>query len=301
MNGYNNIYKKRTIGRKPPWLRRKIPAGAAFREVHSLMEQKQLHTVCQEACCPNMGECFSHGTATFLILGDRCTRNCRFCAVPNGPEGPPDPDEPRRVAEAVKSMGLRFVVVTSVTRDDLSDGGADHFARTIEEIKRLVPGTGIEVLVPDFQGSDRALITVLEARPHVLNHNLETVPRLYSAVRSGAEYERSLHLIKRVRDLAPHIPTKSGLMLGLGESPEELRQVLSDLLKVNCRILTLGQYLQPSRQHLPVERFIPPEEFEAWRQTALKMGFTQVASGPFVRSSYHAKELFQTVTPAREN
>jgi lipoic acid synthetase len=281
--------------RKPPWLKRRIPAGATYREVHRILQSSTLHTVCQEAHCPNQGECFSQGTATFLILGDRCTRNCRFCAVAHGPVGPPDIDEPRRVAEAVQSMGLRFVVVTSVTRDDLPDGGSGHFARTIREIRRRVPRARIEVLVPDFQGSDGALRTVVEARPDVINHNLETVPRLYPKVRPGADYHRSLQLLKQVREFSPHIPTKSGLMVGLGESPEELRQALFDLLEVACRILTLGQYLQPSRDHLPVERFLPPEAFEQWREVALEMGFREVASGPFVRSSYRAGELYEAL------
>ena len=281
--------------RKPPWLKRRIPAGATYREVHRILQRCTLHTVCQEAHCPNQGECFSQGTATFLILGDRCTRNCRFCAVAHGPVGPPDIDEPRRVAEAVQSMGLRFVVVTSVTRDDLPDGGSGHFARTIREIRRRVPKARIEVLVPDFQGSDSALRTVVEARPDVINHNLETVPRLYPKVRPGAGYHRSVRLLKQVRGFSPHIPTKSGLMVGLGESPEELRQALFELLEAECRMLTLGQYLQPSRDHLPVERFLPPEAFEQWREVALEMGFREVASGPFVRSSYRAGELYETL------
>ena len=281
--------------RKPPWLKQSIPAGATYQEVHRILQRSKLHTVCQEAHCPNLGECFSQGTATFLILGDRCTRNCRFCAVAHGPIGSPDIEEPRRVAEAVRNMGLRFVVVTSVTRDDLFDGGSGHFAQTIREIRRLVPKARIEVLVPDFQGSDRAVTTVVQARPDVFNHNLETVVRLYPKVRPGADYRRSLQLLKQVGELSPDIPTKSGLMLGLGESPEELRQALFDLLEVECRILTLGQYLQPSRDHLAVERFVPPEEFVEWREVALAMGFREVASGPFVRSSYRAGELYEAL------
>ena len=279
--------------RKPPWLRRRIQAGATYQEVHRIIQRSKLHTVCQEAHCPNLGECFSRGTATFLILGDHCTRNCRFCAVAHGPSGPPDSEEPHRLAEAVQNMGLRYVVVTSVTRDDLSDGGSGHFAQTISEIRRRVPTARIEVLVPDFQGSDSAVTTVVQARPDVFNHNLETVARLYPKVRPGADYRRSLRLLRRVRALSSDMPTKSGLMLGLGESPEELRQALFDLLEVECRILTLGQYLQPSRDHLPVERFLPPEAFEQWREVALEMGFRQVASGPFVRSSYRAGELYE--------
>ena len=278
---------------KPPWLKRPIPSGATYQQIQKLLKRSQLHTVCQEARCPNLGECFSHGTATFLILGDRCTRNCGFCAVAHGPLGPPAPEEPASVAEAVKGMGLRHVVITSVTRDDLSDGGARHFAETIRAIQEKTPDTKVEVLIPDFQGSFSALKTVIDARPHVLNHNIETVPRLYPSVRPGAIYERALQLLMRVKDLDPSIPTKSGLMLGLGETPEEVHQTLLDLLHVGCSILTLGQYLQPSREHLPVERFIPPEEFDRWRERALRMGFLEVASGPFVRSSYHAQELFQ--------
>ncbi len=283
--------KKIALLRKPPWLKRRIPAGAAYQGVRGILNKYDLHTVCQEACCPNQGECFSGGTAAFLILGEKCTRNCRFCAVTQGPVDPPDPMEPLRVAEAVQVMGLSYVVITSVTRDDLADGGAGQFAKTIREIYRQVPGARVEVLVPDFLGSNQALEIVVNARPHVLNHNLETVPRLYPNVRPGADFLRSLSLIGRAGELAPHRATKSGLMLGLGEKPEEVRQVLLDLLEVNCQMLTLGQYLRPTREHLPVERFIPPGEFEEWRQTALEMGFSEVASGPFVRSSYHAEEL----------
>ncbi len=279
--------------RKPPWLKRRLPTGPAYESVRALLKKRQLHTVCEEAKCPNIWECFSRRTSTFLIMGARCTRNCRFCAVAHGPSGSPDPQEPASVAEAVKKMGLRHVVVTSVTRDDLPDGGASHFAETIRAIRRSRTTTKVEVLIPDFQGDLRALKTVIHAHPDVLNHNVETVPRLYPSVRPGANYQRSLRLLMRVRELDPSIPTKSGLMLGLGETPEEIRQTLRDLLKVGCSMLTLGQYLQPSREHLPVERFIFPEEFDGWRETALEMGFLEVASGPFVRSSYHADELFQ--------
>jgi lipoic acid synthetase len=280
---------------KPPWLKRRIPSGAAYQQIQKLLKKSKLHTVCQEARCPNLGECFSHGTATFLILGDRCTRNCGFCAVAHGPLGAPAPEEPARVAEAVKGMGLRHVVITSVTRDDLPDGGARQFAETIRAIQKKTPDARVEVLIPDFQGSLSALKTVIDAHPHVLNHNIETVPRLYPSVRPGAIYERSLQLLMRVQNLAPSIPTKSGLMLGLGETPEEIRQTLLDLLQVGCSLLTLGQYLQPSKEHLPVVRFIPPAEFDRWRDRALQMGFMEVASGPFVRSSYHAEELFQNL------
>jgi len=280
---------------KPPWLKRRIPSGATYQEIQRLLRSSRLHTVCQEACCPNLGECFSQGTATFLILGDRCTRNCRFCAIGHGPSGPPDPEEPSRVADAVKAMGLQYVVITSVTRDDLPDGGAALFAETIRAVREKRPGAQVEVLIPDFQGNVEALRTVVEARPDVLNHNVETVSRLYFAVRPGAVYERSMDLLRQVKVLDPAIPTKSGLMLGLGERVDEVRRTLQDLLDAGCRILTLGQYLQPSKDHVAVARFVPPEEFDAWKETALQMGFAEVASGPFVRSSYHAKELFQAL------
>lgn len=284
-------------GGKPPWLTRRLPTAPEYEEVRTLIRKGRLHTVCEEARCPNQFECFSHRTATFLILGSRCTRNCRFCSVAHGPEGPPDPDEPVRVAEAAARMGLRYVVVTSVTRDDLPDGGAGHFAETIREIRRRIPAARVEVLIPDFQGDPDALRTVLEARPDVLNHNIETVPRLYPRVRPEAVYERSLALLDRAAGMAPDIPTKSGLMLGLGETDAEVRETLGDLRRVQCRWITIGQYLQPSGGHLPVERYVPPEEFEAWRRTALAMGFTGAASGPFVRSSYHAEALFSTLRP----
>ncbi len=279
--------------KKPAWLRRRIPAGATYQTTHKIISGNRLHTVCQEACCPNMGECFSKGTATFLILGDRCSRSCKFCAILQGPSGLPDPEESQNVAQAVQKMGLRYVVITSVTRDDLMDGGAGHFAETIAAIRHRVPDVLVEVLIPDFQGVQNALKAVVEAQPDILNHNLETVPRLYATVRPQADYKRSLELIGRVYEMNPALPTKSGLMLGLGERSQELKQVFSDLLKVNCRILTLGQYLQPTKKHLAVKRFIPPEEFKNWRDTALEMGFSEVASGPFVRSSYNAFELYR--------
>ncbi len=279
---------------KPPWLRRKLPTDPNYGKTNALLHEGRLHTVCQEAKCPNQWECFSHKTATFLIMGSRCTRNCRFCAVAQGPEGLPDRDEPVRVAEAAKSMGLRYVVVTSVTRDDLPDGGAGCFAETIREIHTQIPATLVEVLIPDFQGDQAALEAVLDARPDVLNHNLETVPRLYQTVRPEAIYERSLELLRRAKAYAPDIPTKSGLMLGLGETPEEITHTLHDLFAAGCRILTLGQYLQPSKNHLPVHRYVPPEEFDQWRDQALRIGFGEVSSGPFVRSSYRAREVYET-------
>ena len=286
---YRNV-KTRTA--KPPWLTRRLPSGADYEKVRDLMHRGRLHTVCQEAKCPNIWECFSNRTATFLILGDRCTRHCRFCAVAGHPVDKPDPQEPDRVADAVKDLGLSYVVVTSVTRDDLPDGGAEQFARTVREIRRTAPEALIELLVPDFQGSQEALRTVLHAGPDVLNHNIETVPRLYPTVRPGADYRRSLQLLARVKTISASTPTKSGMMLGLGEADPEIAQTLADLLAVDCRMLTLGQYLQPTKNHLPVARYLPPEEFDQWKKAAFDLGFSDVASGPFVRSSYHAKDLF---------
>jgi len=257
-----------------------------------MIREGDLHTVCQEAKCPNQWECFSHRTATFLILGSRCTRDCRFCAVAQGPEGLPDSDEPARVADAAVNMGLKYVVVTSVTRDDLPDGGAAHYARTIQALRERIPGVHVEVLIPDFQGDEESLAVVMAANPNVLNHNMETVARLYPRVRPQAVYQRSLELLARANELNPDIPTKSGLMLGLGETDEEIHEALEDLLTAHCRILTVGQYLQPTPSHLPVERYVPPEAFETLKAEALSMGFEQIAAGPFVRSSYHAGALF---------
>ena len=281
--------------RKPDWLKQRLPSGPEFEKIKGMISKDRLHTVCQEAGCPNMWECFSHHTATFLIMGSRCTRNCRFCAVAEGPLEPPDPDEPARVADVARQMGLKYVVVTSVTRDDLPDGGAGIFADTIENIRQQIPEVCVEVLIPDFQGSRKAVERVLNAHPDVLNHNIETVPRLYAEVRPQADYRRSLELIQRAHKFDAALLTKSGLMLGLGESRQEVSLTLEDMLEAGCRMLTLGQYLQPSKDHLPVKRFIPPEEFEQWRKAALQLGFEEVASGPFVRSSYHARELFQEV------
>jgi lipoyl synthase len=277
--------------RKPGWLGRPLPSDPAFSRIRSLLEDGRLHTVCREARCPNRGECFSRGTAAFLILGNCCTRRCRFCAVTQGTPERPDPDERRRVAEAVARMSLDYIVVTSVTRDDLADGGAGFFAETIRSLRARRPLARIEVLIPDFQGDEAALRTVLDALPDVLNHNLETVARLYPEVRPQAMYGRSLDLLRRASALAPGMAIKSGLMLGLGERPGEVESALRDLLGAGCQILTLGQYLQPGRDCLPVARYVPPGEFDAWREVALGMGFARVASGPLVRSSYHAEEL----------
>jgi len=281
---------RKRIRKKPPWLKRRLPTGKQYENVRQLLDKNCLHTVCQEAKCPNLWECFTEGTATFLIMGDRCTRNCRFCAVEQGSLNPPDPEEPKRIAQAVQTLNLDYVVVTSVTRDDLPDGGAGHFAATIESIRKTNPDARVEVLIPDFQGSEPALDLVLEAAPDVLNHNLETVKRLYPRVRPLAIYERSLALMKYAYANSA-IPIKSGLMLGLGESDDEVHEALQDLLDNGCSLLTLGQYLQPSKSHLPVIDYIQPQMFESLRHSALAMGFKEVASGPFVRSSYHAKEL----------
>ncbi len=282
--------------RKPVWLKQKLPTGDAYEHIRGMLKQNRLHTVCQEAKCPNMWQCFSRQTSTFLIMGPRCTRNCRFCAVEHGPTGPPDPEEPARVAEVVKNMGLEYAVITSVSRDDLPDGGAHCFVKTVQEIHKVLPDAQVEVLIPDFQGNADALYAVLDSGIAVLNHNLETVPRLYPSVRPEAIYRRSLDLLSQAKKYNARIATKSGLMFGLGETSDEIRRTLEDLRNSGCDLLTLGQYLQPSASRLPVERFVHPDEFASWRQTSLEMGFAAVASGPFVRSSYKAKELFNAAT-----
>lgn len=275
--------------RKPAWIRAKAPTGPEVLRLKNLLRQYQLHTICEEAACPNLGECFGHGTATFLIMGEICTRRCPFCDVAHGRPGPLDPQEPAHLAEAVGVMKLRHVVVTSVDRDDLRDGGGAHFAECIQALRTQAPQTRIEVLVPDFRGRmDRALEALQAAAPDIFNHNLETVPRLYKAVRPGADYLWSLRLLKRFKENHPTIPTKSGLMLGLGEEIAEVEQVMVDLRDHGCDMLTLGQYLQPSLHHLPVRRFVTPIEFDKLGEKARAMGFTHVASGPMVRSSYHA-------------
>ncbi|HXN22667.1 MAG TPA: lipoyl synthase [Candidatus Dormibacteraeota bacterium] len=281
----------RELHPRPDWLKVKFFGGPNYQELKRLMRTLNLHTVCESARCPNMGECWEHRTATFMILGNICTRACGFCAVPSGkPAGPPDEDEPLRVAEAAVKMGLRYAVVTSVNRDDQPDGGAAIFARTIAEIRRRLPACKIEVLIPDFRGEWSALETLIAARPDVLNHNTETVPRLYRQVRKGALYERSLELLRRARELAPQMPTKTGLMLGLGEQRQEVLAAMQDLAAQGTSILTLGQYLQPTREHLPVVRFVHPDEFAEYKVLGEAMGFKHVESGPLVRSSYHAFE-----------
>jgi lipoyl synthase len=275
---------------RPKWLRAPAPAGENYRDLKNLIGRLRLHTVCESAACPNVGECWNHRTATFMILGNVCTRRCGFCAVGKGAPLAVDYDEPRRVAEAVAVMGLRFAVITSVNRDDRKDGGAELFALTIRAIRERVPGCGVEVLIPDFQGNREALGLVMEAAPDVLNHNTETVPRLYRQVRLGARYERSLDILATAKQLKPGCPTKSGLMLGLGETPQEVLSVMRDLRAQGVDILTLGQYLRPSPKHLPIVRYVTPEEFAAFWKAGYEMGFQHVESGPLVRSSYHARE-----------
>ncbi len=275
---------------RPEWLRAPAPVGDNYRELKELMTRLDLHTVCESAACPNVGDCWNRRTATFMILGNVCTRRCGFCAVQKGVPLDVDMDEPRRVAEAVQAMGLRYAVITSVNRDDRKDGGALLFAMTIQSIRDRVPGCRVEVLVPDFQGSREAMRILMDARPDVMNHNTETVPRLYRQVRLGASYERSLDVLAHAKTLQPEIPTKSGLMLGLGETMAEVESVMRDLRASQVDILTLGQYLRPSPKHLPVLRYVPPEEFAHYRQAGAAMGFRHVEAGPLVRSSYHADE-----------
>lgn len=275
---------------RPAWLKVRFPAGGKYAELQDLMRSQELHTVCEEARCPNIGECWSRGTATFMILGDTCTRSCGFCAVKTGRPGTVDRGEPKRVALAIQRMRLRHAVITSVNRDELADGGAAIFAETIRWTRRLSPGTTIEVLIPDFKGDWDALATVLEAEPEILNHNTETVPRLYRQVRPQAIYERSLELLRRAKELDPGTVTKSGLMVGLGETREEILAVFEDLAAHRVEVLTVGQYLQPTPAHLPIARYWTPEEFGALRAAAERMGFRHVECGPLVRSSYHAEE-----------
>ena len=281
---------RRTPLPKPEWLKARAPAGENYHSLKRLARSLGLHTVCESAHCPNIGECWHHKTATFMMLGNLCTRRCGFCAVPKGRPEPIDYDEPRRVAEAVRALGLEHAVVTSVNRDDDLAGGARVFAMVIEEIRRQAPGCRVEVLIPDFQGNREAIKIVADARPEVLNHNTETVPRLYRVVRSGARYERSLELLRYAKELRPAGITKSGVMVGLGEETRELLDVFRGLVGVGCDILTIGQYLRPSRDHLPMARLYTPREFAELKAEALKMGFRHVESGPLVRSSYHAHE-----------
>jgi lipoic acid synthetase len=276
---------------KPPWLKVRFPAGERYQRIKALLRQHQLHTVCEEAHCPNIGECFNAGTATFMILGDVCTRSCRFCAVRSGrPEQEPDRLEPYRLAKAVRTLGLDYVVITSVTRDDWPDGGAAIFAECIRSIRRDNPRCRVEVLIPDFMGNWHALATVVEAGPYVLNHNIETVPRLYRRVRPRAYYERSLELLRRAKEMAPSLLTKSGLMVGLGETHEEVLAVMADLRSAGVDLVTIGQYLRPSWKQLPVKRYYRPEEFVPFVEKGRELGFLHVEAGPLVRSSYHAHQ-----------
>jgi lipoyl synthase len=281
-----------TERRHPDWIKVRAPTAPEYFRTKALLAELRLHTVCQEACCPNIGECFSHRTATFMLMGDVCTRNCPYCAVAHGKVRPLDPDEPRRIAEAVARLGLDHVVVTSVDRDDLDDGGASHFATTAEAIKRLRPDARVEVLVPDFKGSFAAVETVIGSPVAIFNHNIETVPSLYRKARPGGNYRRSLEVLAYARHLGKTggraLLTKAGMMLGLGEETAEIEGVLRDLRAAGCDILTLGQYLRPSRDHLPVERYVTPAEFAELKSAAMAMGFRHVESGPLVRSSYHA-------------
>jgi lipoic acid synthetase len=275
---------------KPDWLRVRAPGSPGYLRIKGLMRELHLHTVCEEARCPNIGECWGHGTATFMILGEVCTRACTYCAVAHGRPAAVDADEPVRVAVAIATLGLAYVVVTSVDRDDLADGGAGIFAETVRQTRRRAPGCRVEVLIPDFQGSESSLRTVLDARPDILNHNVETVPRLYRTVRSGGRYARTLELLDRSRRHAPEVPTKTGLMVGLGEEVAELVATFRDLRAAGCQILTIGQYLRPTPSHAPMARYYRPEEFIELKTVALDLGFAHVESGPLVRSSYHAHE-----------
>lgn len=279
--------------RKPSWLKVKAPGGANYLRLKQLMRDLDLHTVCEEAHCPNVGECWEHGTATFMILGDVCTRNCAYCAVAHGRPPKFDPAEPSRVAEAAKAMNLQHLVITSVDRDDLPDFGAWAFAETIRQVHEAVPGCSVEVLVPDFQGNEDSIRSVLEARPEIYNHNTETVPRLYKKARPGGRYERVLEIFRTSKRIAPDIPTKTGIILGMGETNEEVLQTMRELRTVDVDILTLGQYLKPSDNHIALDRYVTPEEFTMFREEGKKMGFKHVESGPLVRSSYHAWEQVQ--------
>jgi len=275
---------------KPEWLKVRAPGSENYLRLRGIMRDLKLNTVCEDAHCPNIGECWHHGTATFMILGDICTRACTYCAVAHGRPATLDIDEPRRVGEAVEKMGLKYAVITSVDRDDLADCGAEIYAQTIRDIKRRLPDCRVEVLIPDFKGEESSLRTVLDARPDVLNHNTETVPRLYRAVRSGGKYSRLLELLDRSRKYAPGIPTKTGMMMGLGEEKDEVVQVFKDLREVGVSILTLGQYLRPSNDHAVMTRYYTPDEFRELKRIAMDLGFAHVESGPLVRSSYHAHE-----------
>ena len=294
------VLTAKRLGPKPAWLRVRAPGSPGYLATRELVRRERLHTVCEEAACPNIGECWSRGHATVMILGGTCTRACAFCNVRTGVPDPVDRGEPERVARAVAELGLRHVVVTSVDRDDLPDGGADHFVACLDAIRRHAPATTVELLTPDFRRKPGALESVAGARPDVLNHNVETVPRLYRRVRPGASYAHSLDLLARAKGLAPGIFTKSGMMLGLGEEYEEVLRVMDDLREADVDFLTLGQYLRPTPRHVEMDRYVHPEEFESYRELALERGFLMVASSPFTRSSYHADEDFEKLRAARE-
>ncbi|PLY03267.1 MAG: lipoyl synthase [Desulfuromonas sp.] len=287
--------------RKPDWLKVKVPGGAGYKRIDRYHREQGLNTVCRSAACPNQGECWGNGTATFMILGDRCSRNCGFCNVAHNDLLPPDPDEAKKVASAIAELKLQHAVVTSVTRDDLDDGGARQFCDLVSAIHDMAPDCKIELLIPDLQGNRAALAEILAAGPDILGHNLETVPRLYEKARQGADYNRSLYLLRNAGEIAPHIPTKSGLMLGMGETLPEVEQTLHDLHTTGCSMLTLGQYLAPTRNHLPVARYVTPQEFLELKRLADKLGFAHVEAGPLVRSSYHAEKQLQEAAHGDNN
>lgn len=283
--------------RRPDWIKVRVPKGASYDFLKDLMRSKKLHTVCEEAMCPNIGECWGSGTATFLILGDTCTRSCGFCDIKTGRPAPLDWEEPERVAQAVRKMNLRHVVITSVNRDERKDGGAPIFALLIERIRQVQPGCSIEVLIPDFKGDETALKIVMDARPEILNHNVETVPRLFRKVQPQDHYEWALATLRNAKRMEPDVLTKSGIMVGLGEQPDEVVAVMEDLAGIGVDILTIGQYLQPSKKHLPIERYYRPEEFEEFKRIGTELGFRWVESGPLVRSSYHAEQQVRALSP----
>lgn len=279
--------------RHPDWLKVPIPGGKSYVTIKKRLRNAKLHTICEEAKCPNLAECFERGTATFLILGDTCSRNCKYCKVNHGKPGPLEPDEPIEVAESIQSLNLSYAVITSVTRDDLSDGGASIFSKTIKEVRKMNPSCKIEVLIPDFNGNQKALQMVLDAKPDVLNHNIEVVKELFPTVRPEGDYQRSIDLLKQCKQYDSKIPTKSGFMVGLGETTQQIKKLLEDLSDAQVDMITIGQYLQPSKQHIPVTKYYTPEEFEQFKKQAIQLGFSHVESGPLVRSSYHAENAVQ--------
>ncbi len=292
LNRMLNLRYNLIMGEYPSWLIKKTPKSSNIRKIRELINDDSVHTVCESAKCPNIGECYSKDTVTFMILGNVCTRNCRFCSVSKGMPSALDPKEPEKIANAAKKLSLKYVVITSVTRDDLSDGGAGHFADTMRAVKRYNPEAKVEVLIPDLQGWEESLSIIVEAKPNIINHNLETVPSLYNRVRPQAGYKRSLNVLKTAKNLKNSLYTKSGIMVGLGEKQEEVVRLMEDLRSVDCDILTIGQYLRPSKEQVEVSEFITPDIFEGYKQTAERLGFKKVFSGPFVRSSYKASEIY---------